>query len=213
MAVKHLVENVRDIALVGHRAAGKTSLADALLVRGPRGRSDGQRRRRTPRSPTPTTRNTNTTSPSTRTSCTPTTTANTSTFSTPPAIAGLHRRGPRSALPAVETAVVVVSADQRHRGEHAQDVQGSDQQGLSRAIVINKLDAEKVDFPGLVQSIQASFGKNCVLFNVPDTPRTRLRNGHLPARPAQDIPPELPGRCASGRARSSSTRSSRPTRR
>ncbi len=31
MAVKHLVENVRDIALVGHRAAGKTSLADALL--------------------------------------------------------------------------------------------------------------------------------------------------------------------------------------
>ena len=31
MVVKHLVENVRDIALVGHRAAGKTSLADALL--------------------------------------------------------------------------------------------------------------------------------------------------------------------------------------
>src|SRR3954451_9740660 len=31
MPVKHLVENVRDIALVGHRAAGKTSLADALL--------------------------------------------------------------------------------------------------------------------------------------------------------------------------------------
>src|SRR5207249_892257 len=31
MAVKHLVDNVRDIALVRHRAAGKTSLADALL--------------------------------------------------------------------------------------------------------------------------------------------------------------------------------------
>src|SRR3954466_4802269 len=31
MAVKHVMENVRDIALVGHRAAGKTSLADALL--------------------------------------------------------------------------------------------------------------------------------------------------------------------------------------
>ena len=28
---RHLVEDVRDIALVGHRAAGKTSLADALL--------------------------------------------------------------------------------------------------------------------------------------------------------------------------------------
>src|ERR1700752_1010637 len=31
MTVKHTVEDVRDIALVGHRAAGKTSLADALL--------------------------------------------------------------------------------------------------------------------------------------------------------------------------------------
>ncbi len=31
MPTKHLLENVRDIALVGHRAAGKTSLADALL--------------------------------------------------------------------------------------------------------------------------------------------------------------------------------------
>src|SRR5213080_2585942 len=31
MTVKHVLENVRDIALVGHRAAGKTSLADALL--------------------------------------------------------------------------------------------------------------------------------------------------------------------------------------
>ena len=76
MAVKHLVENVRDIALVGHRAAGKTSLADALLFEAHAvdrmgSVDDG------PRSPTPTRRSTNTTSPSTPTSSTPTTTAST----------------------------------------------------------------------------------------------------------------------------------------
>src|SRR5205807_3185856 len=42
--------------------------------------------------------------------------------------------------------------------------------GLSRAVVINKLDAEKtIPLTELVAAIQVAFGKNCVLFNVPDT--------------------------------------------
>ena len=39
--------------------------------------------------------------------------------------------------------------------------------GLGRMIVINKMDADNIDFPALVESIQELFGKACVLLNVP----------------------------------------------
>ena len=34
-------------------------------------------------------------------------------------------------------------------------------------IVINKMDADNIDFPALVESIQELFGKACMLLNVP----------------------------------------------
>ena len=34
-------------------------------------------------------------------------------------------------------------------------------------IVLNKMDAENIDFPALVENIQEMFGKACMLLNVP----------------------------------------------
>ncbi|MHC4176180.1 MAG: elongation factor G [Planctomycetota bacterium] len=39
--------------------------------------------------------------------------------------------------------------------------------GLGRMIVINKMDAENIDFPALIEGIKGIFGNACVLLNVP----------------------------------------------
>jgi elongation factor G len=64
--------------------------------------------------------------------------------------------------------------------------------GLSRAIVINKLDAEKVDFEVLIESIQATFGKNCVLFNVPDAVGPDFNKVICLLDPPADMPKTCP---------------------
>src|SRR5436305_2770974 len=167
MPVKHLVENVRDIALVGHRAAGKTSLADALLFEAhavdrlgsvddgtSNGDTDEEERRHH--------------------------------FSIDTHVLHADHDGKHlnildapgypdfigaalEALSAVETAVVVVSAANGIEVNTRRMFNEATKKGLSRAVVINKLDAEKtIPLPDLVAAIQAAFGKNCVLFNVPD---------------------------------------------
>lgn len=190
MAVKHLVENVRDIALVGHRAAGKTSLADALLFDAHAvdrlgsvddgtsvGDFDEEEHKHH--------------------------------FSIDTHVLHADHDGKHlnildapgspdfigaalEALSAVETAVVVVSAvngvemNTRRMFKEATDL------GLSRAIVINKLDADNIDLPSLVESIQAAFGKNCVLFNVPDRTGPGMREVHCLLDPRQILPPSTP---------------------
>ncbi len=190
MAVKHLVENVRDIALVGHRAAGKTSLADALLFDAHAvdrlgsvddgtsvGDSDEEEHKHH--------------------------------FSIDTHVLHADHDGKHlnildapgspdfigaalEALAAVETAVLVISAvngvemNTRRMFKEATDL------GLSRAIVINKLDADNIDLPSLVESIQAAFGKNCVLFNVPDRLGNGIREVHCLLDPRQIFPPSSP---------------------
>ena len=212
MAVKHLVENVRDIALVGHRAAGKTTLADALLFEAKAVDRLGSVDDGTSVSDS-TTRNTSTTSPSTRTSSTSTTTASTSTSSTPPATptssAPPSRRStpsrPRSSSSRPSTA---------SRSTPAACSTRPSKHGLSRAIVINKLDADNVDFadagrrPSRRRSARTACCSTSRTRVGPDFKRRRQR-----ARPAGEDPRRLPGRPRPRPARSSSTPSSRPTRR
>ncbi len=71
------------------------------------------------------------------------------------------------ALAAVETAVIVIDA---HSGIGVNTRRVFNEAGercLGRIIAINKMDAENVDYPGLVQSIQELFGHGCIPFNVP----------------------------------------------
>jgi elongation factor G len=167
MAVKHLVENVRDIALVGHRAAGKTSLADALLYEAHAVDRLGSVDDGTSVADTDEEEHKHHFSIDTHVLHADADGKHLNILDAPgsPDFIGAALE----ALSAVETAVVVVSAVNGIEVNTRRMFNEATNKGLSRAVVINKLDAEKtVPFDELVDAIQATFGKNCVLFNVPD---------------------------------------------
>jgi elongation factor G len=72
------------------------------------------------------------------------------------------------ALRAIETAVVVISAAAGIEVNTRKVFALAGEEGLGRVIVINKLDHENIRFPELIDSIQETFGKKCVLMNVPN---------------------------------------------
>jgi elongation factor G len=70
-------------------------------------------------------------------------------------------------LPAVETAAVVVNAQNGIEMITSRMMQWASKQNRCRMIVVNKIDAENVDLPGLVEKLQATFGKECLPINLP----------------------------------------------
>src|SRR5438270_229224 len=163
---KHKVEDIRTVALVGHGAAGKTSLADALLFtakavdrRGSvdEGSSvsdfdDEEKKRK---------------------------------FSIDTSVLHLEHKGKQvylldtpgypdfvggalSALNAVENAVLVVSAPNGIQVNTRRMFKEAGKRELARMVVLNKLDADNIDLESLVDSLRNSFGKGCVLFNAPN---------------------------------------------
>lgn len=165
MAKTH-VEDVRNVALVGHGAVGKTTLADLMLFRagiGSRAGSvddgsslldfDEEERQHK--------------------------------YSISSSLVHFDFAGKAftvidtpgypdflgqaiGALRAVETAVVVISAAAGIEVNTRKVFALAGEAGLGRVIVINKLDHENVRFPELIDSIQETFGKRCVLMNVPN---------------------------------------------
>ncbi|MBN9122690.1 MAG: elongation factor G [Planctomycetes bacterium] len=190
MAVKHLVENVRDIALVGHRAAGKTSLADALLFDAHAVDRLGSVDDGTSVADFDEEEHKHHFSIDTHVLHADHDGKHLNILDAPgsPDFIGAALE----ALSAVETAVVVVSAVNGIEMNTRRMFQEATALGLSRAIVINKLDAENVDLPALVEQIQAAFGKNCVLFNVPDRTGPGMKEVHCLLDPRQILPPSLP---------------------
>jgi elongation factor G len=187
---RHAVADVRDIALVGHRAAGKTSLADALLFEAHAvdrlGKVDDG-----------------------------TSVADTDEdehrhhFSIDTHVLHAEHAGKHlhildapgtpdfigaalEALTAVETAVVVVSAVNGIETNTRKMFKEATDRGLSRVVVINKLDAEKVDFPGLVTAIQEAFGRQCVPFNVPAGTGDQFTGVICALEPVADVPATCP---------------------
>lgn len=190
MAVKHVVENVRDIALVGHRAAGKTSLADALLYEAHAVERMGSVDDETSVSDYDDEEHKH-------------------HFSIDTSVLHAEHEGKHlnildapgypdfigaalEALSAVETAVVVVSATNGIEVNTRKMFSEATRRGLSRAVVINKLDADKIDFEGLIESIQATFGKNCVLFNVPDAVGADFKRVICLLDPPAEVPQSCP---------------------
>jgi elongation factor G len=162
---KYRVEDIRNIALVGHGATGKTSLADCLLFKGKavdrRGSVDDgsslsdydeeEKKRR---------------------------------FSIDTSFLHLEHQGKQvhlldapgypdfvggalEALQAVETAVIVVSAPNGIEVNTRRMFSEAGRRGLARMIVINKMDADNIKFDELISALQETFGKGCVLFNAP----------------------------------------------
>jgi elongation factor G len=162
---KHKVEDIRNIALVGHRAAGKTTLADAVLFKAGaverRGSvDDGSSvsdydEEEHHRKFTIDAHLLNATHKGKQLHI----------IDTPgyPDFVG----GALGALGAVETVAIVLSAPAGIEVNARRMFNEAGKRGLARLIVINKLDADNIHFDQLLSHIRETFGKGCVLFNAP----------------------------------------------
>jgi elongation factor G len=162
---KFRVEDIRNVALVGHEQAGKTSLADALLFAAKAVDRHGSVDDGSSVSDYDEDEKKN-------------------KYSIDSSVLHLEYRGKKvnlldgpgkpdfvgaalGALNAVDTAVIVVSAPAGLQVNTRRMFAEAGKRGLARMLVINKMDAENVHFPELFKAIQQSFGTGCVLCNAP----------------------------------------------
>ena len=78
------------------------------------------------------------------------------------------------ALEAVETAAVVINAAAGIEPLALRMMAHAEQRHLDRLIIVNKIDAPGVDLPGLLAQIQATFGKVCLPLNLPSAGGARV---------------------------------------
>jgi elongation factor G len=71
------------------------------------------------------------------------------------------------AMRGVDTAAIVINAQSGIEVNTRRVFVEAKKAGLGRIIVLNRMDAENIDFATLVDGIQELFGKACVLLNVP----------------------------------------------
>lgn len=162
---KYKVDDIRNVALLGHGASGKTTIADALLFKAGvvdrRGSvddgssvsdyDDEEKKRR---------------------------------FSIDTSLLHLEHKGKQvhlldtpgypdfvgaalEALVAAENALIIISAPNGIEVNTRRMFHEAGKRGLARLLVINKMDADNIQFEALLKAINDSFGKNCVLFNAP----------------------------------------------
>jgi len=78
------------------------------------------------------------------------------------------------ALAAVETAAVVVNAQNGVEMMTTRMMQSAARRGLDRLVIVNRIDAENVDLEGLLAEIREAFGKECLPINLPAGRGTRV---------------------------------------
>ena len=131
-----------------------------------------------------------------------------------------------ASLRVVEGALVVVSGVMGVEVNTSRVWSRAEELELSRVVFINMLDRERADFFRVLASVQEQLSERCVAIQLPIGVRARAVRRRRPAaqlrvprsvgrargRPGRRSPPSSPRRSRST-ARSCSTRSSRPTRR
>lgn len=176
------VSAIRTFALVGPAAAGKTSLAEALLVRsGTIGAAGSLERGSTVSDYDPLERKMQ--------------------HSLNASLMHMHHAGTRvhfidtpgasdflgqslPALEAVETVAVVINAAAGIEPMVERMMEYAASRHLDRVIIVNKIDAQGVDLQALLGQIQARFGKECLPLNLPDAGGSKVvdcfynREGH-----------------------------------
>ena len=159
------VAAIRTLALVGPASAGKTSLAEALLVKaGAIGAAGSLERGTTVSDYDPLERRMQ---HSLNSAVLHLTHADTRIhlLDTPGASDFLGQSLP--ALEAVETAAVVINAAVGIEPMAERMMEYAASRQLDRLIVVNKIDAAEVDLPALLAQIQERFGKECLPVNLP----------------------------------------------
>lgn len=71
------------------------------------------------------------------------------------------------ALEAVETAAVVINAAAGIEPLAVRMMDWAKQRDLCRLLIVNKIDTERVDLPALLAQLQEAFGKECLPLNLP----------------------------------------------
>jgi elongation factor G len=162
---QNLSANLRTVALVGHGAAGKTTLAETLLAAAGAIASRGAVEKGS-------------------TVCDFDVQEKELGHSLNSALASFDWQGARvhlidtpgypdfagqaiGALAAVDTALVVINAQTGIELSTTRMMKLAAARGLCRMIVINKIDADNVDLPGLLGDIRERFGRECMLLDLP----------------------------------------------
>ena len=162
---KYATESIRAVALVGHGGAGKTSLAEALLFKAGAITAKGSVEKGS-------------------TVCDFDPQEKTAGHSLNSALVNFAAEGVHihlvdtpgypdfagqavAALAGVETAIVVINAQTGIELATERMMRAAQARGLARMIVINKIDADNLDLPGLVNDIRERFGKECLLLDLP----------------------------------------------
>lgn len=157
--------NLRTVALVGHGAAGKTTLAESLLAASGAISSRGSVERGS-------------------TVCDFDAQEKEFGYSLNSALASFTWQGVLvhlldtpgfpdfagqaiAALAAVDTALVVINAQNGIELSSERMMKLAAARGVCRMIVINKIDAENVNLPALVGEIRERFGRECMLLDLP----------------------------------------------
>jgi elongation factor G len=170
--VAHSIKRIRTLALVGQSGAGKTSLAEALLSKAGAIAAPGSVERGS-------------------TVCDYTPLEKQLQHSLKLAVASFDFQDHRihlldtpgypdflgHALPAfaaVETAAIVINAQNGIEMMTGRFLQWAAKRGLDRLIIVNKIDADNVDLENLLERIQQAFGKECLPLNLPAANRSKV---------------------------------------
>ncbi len=78
------------------------------------------------------------------------------------------------ALAAVETAAIVINAQNGIEMMTTRFMQYAQKRGLDRMIIVNKIDGMNVDCEALLDRIQQTFGKECLPINLPAADRSKV---------------------------------------
>jgi elongation factor G len=159
------IESIRSVTLVGHGAAGKTSLVEALLHAAGQISAKGSVDRGNTVSDFDTQEKDAGHSLNSALANLSYDDTRIQLLDTPgyPDFAGQSI----AALAAVDTALIVINAQAGIEVMTERMMQLAAERKLCRMIVINKIDAENVDLPGLVTEIRERFGKACMLLDLP----------------------------------------------
>ena len=172
----HSIKRIRTLALVGQAGCGKTSLAEALLAKSGSVPQGGSVERGS-------------------TVCDYTPLEKTHKHSLKLAVASFEVNGGEQptaihlldtpgypdflghslpALAAVETAAIVVNAQNGIEMMTPRFMQWAAKRGLDRLVIVNKIDAENVDLEALLERLQQAFGKECLPLNLPAAKATKV---------------------------------------
>ena len=162
---EYTTDDIRNVALVGHGAAGKTTLAEALLAHAGVIGEPGSVTRGTSVCDFEPQEKEHRHSLYSAVASFDHGSRHVNLVDTPGYPDFLGRALP--VLAAVETAAVVVDARQGVQMVTRRVMEAAAQRGLARMVVVNKIDADELDLESLLASLVDAFGSECLPINLP----------------------------------------------